>query len=446
MQVLINKERGYVAPAVLLSSRKEKRGDTGTISPYPSEYITPHARYEQLGTVSHKGPPFKEGGPFFHKKFSITRTVFPINVTVEWNQPGAANNPWRNEWRGSISTWGTHPNGSGYGPIISESLVKAGFDSSSTIASVDLSDLETYGATAVARFSPLNPGANLAQTLGELANDGIPLLGQAASLFKRLKFLRGLGDAYLNAAFGWAPLLNDIRDLYAQHKAMDSRIRQIIRDNGKGIRRRGTIDSDQSSSLDIPISIAGNTIYMGEYGSGGWEADNVEPGITVRSKFSERIWFSGRFRYYIPFDDKPEWLWTKDAVRALYGANVTPEVLWNLLPWSWLVDWFANVGDVVHNLSSNGLADLLMDYGYLMRRRSNETTYEFGQPGTIKFNPYANETGRDVSIPSRREIILEETKERVAASPYGFGVHLDSLSARQVAILTALGFTRQNFA
>jgi hypothetical protein len=35
-----------------------------------------------------------------------------------------------------------------------------------------------------------------------------------------------------------------------------------------------------------------------------------------------------------------------------------------------------------------------------------------------------------------------ETKERIAASHFGFGVQMESLSARQLAILSALGLSR----
>lgn len=110
---------------------------------------------------------------------------------------------------------------------------------------------------------------------------------------------------------------------------------------------------------------------------------------------------------------------------------MTPEVLWELAPWSWAVDWFSNTGDVIHNISTLGYDGLVMEYGYMM----THTQYDRRVEATALVN--------GVSV-SARTVSRRETKRRTVATPYGFGIDDTTLSPRQLAILAALGLSRRN--
>jgi len=154
---------------------------------------------------------------------------------------------------------------------------------------------------------------------------------------------------------------------------------------------------------------------------------------------TDKIWFVGKFRYYIPDIGSSEW--TKRTTRALYGANITPEVAWNLLPWSWLIDWFGNIGDVMSNMSSNAVDNLTADYAYIMR--TQETRYDM--EGATTWNQLGSPTGASW-IPAgrvqKRGWSTTTTKTRVGASPFGFGLTFDGLSTYQLGIAAALGISR----
>jgi hypothetical protein len=115
------------------------------------------------------------------------------------------------------------------------------------------------------------------------------------------------------------------------------------------------------------------------------------------------------------------------------GTRITPELIWELTPWSWAVDWFTNAGDVIHNISQLGSDGLVMQYGYAMRHMR---VHEYHR-GHYSFS---DSVGTHVGTVARE--IGSEWKQRVAAHPYGFGIDDTSLSARQTAILAALGLTR----
>jgi hypothetical protein len=109
----------------------------------------------------------------------------------------------------------------------------------------------------------------------------------------------------------------------------------------------------------------------------------------------------------------------------LYGTSVTPDVLWNLSPWSWGVDWFANTGDVIHNMSVLSNDTLVLLYGYSMRSDVVERT----SVGTSSVN------GKTYTS---KLVTTSTVKQRRPANPYGFGSGGLALTPSRVAIVTAL--------
>jgi hypothetical protein len=113
----------------------------------------------------------------------------------------------------------------------------------------------------------------------------------------------------------------------------------------------------------------------------------------------------------------------------MYGLTITPEVAWNLIPWSWLVDWFSSAGSAIANLSG-GTVDAVARYAYVMKSydRRIEQHSEFADCNGAQYE--ATATWSAVA------------KQRTAAHPFGFGMTDDQLSSGQIAILAALGLTR----
>jgi hypothetical protein len=115
----------------------------------------------------------------------------------------------------------------------------------------------------------------------------------------------------------------------------------------------------------------------------------------------------------------------------IFGLELTPEVAWNLSPWSWAADWFTNAGDVISNLTDWATDGLVLRYGYVMEHTIASNTYTFvGKTG------FSNTSVRPSPV-----TLVTETKRRVKANPFGFGVTWGGLSPRQLAITAALGIT-----
>jgi len=290
--------------------------------------------------------------------------------------------------------------------------------------------LRALGTTAIAVVKPTNSVANLATALIELYHDGLPkLVGHTLWKEKTAKARRkATGGEYLNVEFGWKPLVSDILDTYKAAKTADAVWKQYERDAGKVVRRKMEFPTVNTTSVNVLssswrpyIAVGGDPLMI----NGG----AVYGKLIQTDSFYERTWFSGAFTYHLSRD------WYKQGssskMDALLGTDITPEVLWNVTPWSWLVDWFANTGDVISNLTSMATDSLVMPYGYIMQHTRAVRTYSYDGPHVYKSRV----------LPSPLTLVVE-SKRRFGASPYGFGLTWDGFSTRQVAILSALGISR----
>jgi hypothetical protein len=290
--------------------------------------------------------------------------------------------------------------------------------------------LDARGATAVANSKPTNSVADASVFLGELMKDGIPSL-VGSSLWKdRTKAAQKAGSEYLNAEFGWRPLLNDVRKFaYAVNHA-SAVLKQYERDAGKVVRRRFYFPVQR----DVQWFNEGSTRAYIDPGDSELVDLAVPTGALMRKvETYRRQWFSGAFTYHLPSGYDSRQAMDRHALKAkkLFGLTLTPDTLWNLAPWSWAADWFSNAGDVVSNISDWATDGLVMRYGYIMEHSRVSHTYTLSPTGL---------QGSPKAAPS--VTLVRETKIRRRANPFGFGLTYDGLSTRQKAIMLALGLSR----
>lgn len=285
-------------------------------------------------------------------------------------------------------------------------------------------ELDALGTTAIARVKPLNPCVDGSTAIGEL-HAGLPKMVGSALTKSAFKDYRKVGDEYLNAAFGWAPFISDIGKVVDTVSKSEKILAQIYRDSGRNIRRRYTFPDEETTEYSTSIGYGNPT---------GFDAAEVSPGILHSQTTTVRkTWFSGAFTYHMDLGQDPMSnmkRWAQEA-RALYGIGINPDVIWNLTPWSWAADYFANIGDIMSNVTAFADDGLVLRYGYVMQ--STKTTVT----STLSGHRLGGVAQPDLTMSYGRE-----TKVRRVATPYGFGLNLDGLQPRQWAILAALGISR----
>lgn len=288
------------------------------------------------------------------------------------------------------------------------------------------SQMMSWGTTAIARCSPTNPNFSLSTLLGEVKKDGLPSLIGTSFWKERTQVARAAGKEYLNSEFGWQPLLRDIQGFFSAVKQSGDLLDQYRKDSGKKIRRGYRFPTSSHTSAS-PLGFM--PFFPSTTGAAvGWR------GMTIQS-YSEEIWFSGAFKYHIPVSSTQlgkfsRWVSLADHA---FGVKPTPEVIWNLAPWSWAVDWFSNTGDVMTNISNLGRDGMVMQYGYIMCERK-KVTQSYGTALSTADPRFKGKTSTYIT--------RSKTAQRDKATPYGFGINLDTLSPNQIAVLAALGLSR----
>lgn len=297
------------------------------------------------------------------------------------------------------------------------------------------STLMALGAKAIAITKPTNSIADLSVSLAEVFREGLPSAPGRTLWKERADKARGAGSEYLNAQFGWLPLVSEIENVTKAIRDGDKLWKQFERDAGKLVRRR----------FEYPVSYSGPQEVSGGGGRYPFPTPNTyfyplgyTGGDYHRTRYKrQRQWFSGAFTYYLPNKDSSSAIARMDyaatKARFLYGITLDPEVLWNLTPWSWAADWFVNTGDVISNLTDFATDGLVLRYGYMMEETivSDQHTLSglrwssSGGPGSLTI------------------YCVTKTLKRIRATPYGFGLTFDGFSPRQLAILAALGITRR---
>lgn len=284
----------------------------------------------------------------------------------------------------------------------------------------------TWGATGWNKFRPIKPAADLGQFVGELRD--------FTSMFKvGLRWFNDLGKNYLNYRFGWVPFLRDLQKLYELQKKIEKRIAFAKLNNGKWLRRGGTLKNDASSVTSTVTNRVSPVLVTYFYNPRTTPTPQTQVVTTT-----DRIWFKAMMRYYIPdlLVDSADKIWTSKLLRKLYGFELTPSVLWELMPWSWFEDWFLNIGDIMSNLSNQAYDNLVAKYAFVMRHRKISTVL-------LYTDNLAIDGGGRLPVGPAITKYSVEVKERATASQWGFGqLDDDDLSLRQWAILAALGISR----
>lgn len=303
-------------------------------------------------------------------------------------------------------------------------------------------------ATANKLFSSTAPDrkdASLGQTLIELLRGDIPsLLKNFRSLMDDAMTLRKYaGSEALNIMFGWTPLINEAANVVKIGMTVERAIyyesfRRKRQWDGPSMRQdlSGNI---LLSSLNTPF-LSSSLIYPGETQGGSSGGGSVTYSQQKELVAYEDYHFASRYtglakagRRAESFSDQ-----AMDTYKRL-GLVEDPTLLWDLMPYSWLVDWFSTMGDSIANAATYSpiSGKYSSDYAYLTTQHVVST-----EGHLLRKVSGVDPTVLSHSIVSGRSGLICTSKWRTRATPFGFGTQLGSLNAGQYAILVALGFAK----
>lgn len=150
------------------------------------------------------------------------------------------------------------------------------------------------------------------------------------------KLIRTSAGINLFWTFGIQPLISDLQSSLKFMDRANSRV-----DDWNGMSRPGGASKNatiynQTSEWDHP-----STSYCtGVYGA---QAQYTTRLSTQRKEWGSVNWVIPKNR--LPPRASPEYLY--QASQLANGLQLTPDTLWQAMPWSWMIDWFSNIDDSI---------------------------------------------------------------------------------------------------
>lgn len=177
--------------------------------------------------------------------------------------------------------------------------------------------------------------------------------------------MRSLSKSYLSYQFGFASFFRDVVSL---SKSLEGLYRKFVRleeEEGQMLTRhfKSTVPGTELSSFKkletqtLPTGIASYTPYVECW----YEANASEPmqfSATMRYRYAlPSVWYQNRAEAYK--------LATLDAL----GINGNWSLVWNAIPFSFIVDWFANVNGFLKRLQWSNIqfATEIDDFSYTLK-------------------------------------------------------------------------------
>ena len=389
---------------------------------------------EELVSDGHPWPPKKGSVGNVGGNFSVRRAVWNHSPAYGYVPlPGGSNVK-------SAGFWGMVPT--------QTSSAKLG--PSSLPSLIPETTMLAMGTKGWAQYKPTRSQGGLDQALGEAHQ--IPSVTKIKSLqdaFKRARrehgwhlpfnwrsrtLLKSVSDNYLNYVFGWVPLINDLTDLAANSLLLEKRLRQLHRDNGKAVRRKGPVGGTTTSTQVSNSHTESGGFCFPAVVEGPFDPKTQDLAYTKTTQTSFQ--FSGRFRYYLQFPTRKLGFLEVGSredyqlARILFGGEITPQTLYEIMPWSWLIDWVAPLGDLIGNVVNDPIDNLTADYAFITGLQTTTESWVVRGRGK-EIQPYVTSATLEKKVLQRR-----------GASPYGFGLLWSDFSLKQLSILAALGYQK----
>lgn len=249
----------------------------------------------------------------------------------------------------------------------------------------------------IARTNPSRSSTQALEAVADIAEFGKTAFGEFGKRLrnlgrhygpKRFNALSRVAKGSLMIQFGLVPLVNDINVLLKFQDLVDARVREIERLRTRGLRR--TVDCWSGAT---GVTILNQTIQSN--------------GCTIRAKFDKTT--TVRVRGHIRWYANSNWLLNDKSVQAVARKAITgyvldPSTLYEIMPWSWLIDYFSNLGNFVKG--SRNMFDAHHDKVRIMHERTTHLAsrdINVVSPGTIKcsdFEAYVEDLDRVIATPS----------------------------------------------
>jgi len=269
------------------------------------------------------------------------------------------------------------------------------------------SQLSTLGTSFIRATNPIKSQVELLSDVAEALTSGLflpqivgkQIVSALINPKSRRDLVKAAGGEYLNYVFGIKPLIDDITKTGKLIDTVNTLVDQWIKDSGTIVRRRrknpGTFKDAGSKSFSyLSSQVGGQSFYVRSPTTDPTSRDPyiaalaLQPPAPLLSqvehvgltslRVSSEITFSAGYQYDVSTMALPvaggsaEDLMHNAAVRnqleeIAFGLDPQSAgvAAYNALPFSWLLDWFMNIGDIIDNFRGLQARGVQLLWGYV---------------------------------------------------------------------------------
>lgn len=301
-----------------------------------------------------------------------------------------------------------------------------------------------YASKTIRGIVPTAPEIDLIAFVGEQKD--APRMFKAANYVPRSR--KELGSAYLNYVFGVSPSISDIQTIAETVVNAKPILKGYVNNERRSVRR------SRSWTLSHEFGSQSGSFYYPSDSDVSWatpvgsvvlngRAPRAITGYMTPTVCVNRTWSShvrmkafGTWMYFIP---RPQGFmgrlnrYSKQAERLL-GDGLSPSAVWEWTRYSWLVDWFVDIGGLLRYqqaVAGNQLVASRMGYS-LIREMSGTASLSFRQDQQYRG------AGGGTTVNASFDYFEHRRK---AGGPYSL-VQPWNLSGNQAAVVAAIGISR----
>jgi len=255
--------------------------------------------------------------------------------------------------------------------------------------------------------NPSRPWVDIVASIAQLPQ-GVSAIKES---FRQFYGLGKVAQTYLKYKFDVAPNVSDLIKILLFQGKVDDRIKELERLKKRGLRRTITVgEYEQNRVENYPV-----------------QSNNRYISVELRTHTTERCWG------YITWTPDAEFPANADdmrrlAVAATYGITIDAGTAWELIPWSWLMDWCTSFGD--YFAATRNIIPATPSPVQVMRE--TRTRFEFD-----------NYVDNSVGLTMSKGYAVSERKLRTLKSP-SVEAHMPLLTGEHASILASIGVLSGN--
>lgn len=217
----------------------------------------------------------------------------------------------------------------------------------------------------------------------------------------------------LSLEYGWKPFVRDLKSFLDVTKQIQNRISEFEQLSRGGLKRKRKLWEGQNS---FPITWSSMNAHPLNWWCGATQTVKSEIWGSVRWVASGQLPPSYSNEAYVL------------ALKAVLGLHLSPSLAWNALPFSWMADWYGNIGSYLD--ATRNIVPCTYRNGFIMEHITYDSDIEIG------WYPGPNDTHHLMS--DSRASVIHERKLRRVAPPIGVTARMPFLQDRQVIVLSDL--------